>query len=76
MPSRWKIVAVRSPPRIGSVAGVGAVLVAGADHLSAADPSADHRETKNVPPVVAPAELVDLRRAAELTDYHNKGFLQ
>ena len=76
MPSRWKIVAVRSCGCDAIRGRVAAGLVAGAVHLAAADAGAGQGEAEHVPPVVAAAELVDLGRAAELADGHDQRFVQ
>src|SRR5262245_49391617 len=52
------------------------VLVAGSDDLSATDSGAGQRTTEDVAPVVTTPELVDPRRAAELSDHYDEGFLQ
>ena len=50
--------------------------IARAKHLAPRDAGACQREAEDAAPVIAPAQAVDARRAAELADRHNKCFIQ
>ena len=54
----------------------GAVAVARPVHLPRASPRTRQREAENVAPMVASGRSVDLWRAAELADCHDKRFVQ